>query len=183
MAAPHNPERYGELWNQNLIDATLQEMEALKDLVVVSGGWAWHFMTPPHQELKHAHDHKDVDLFTPKVYFPATVSTLKSRGFERTWTRFDQRQDSQDFYRYTKSIPDNNPLTVIIDLFVDVEGLPASITHSGYLVVNPEDLLELYKTKHSSEACFAVQIARNLLAEGINPISHPEMANYQKFMQ
>jgi hypothetical protein len=63
MAAPHKIERYGETWNAEEIAVVQAEIEAVRDFTVVSGGWAWHFMTPPHPEYKHAHDHKDADLF------------------------------------------------------------------------------------------------------------------------
>ncbi|MDY7006298.1 MAG: hypothetical protein SWX82_20845 [Cyanobacteriota bacterium] len=35
--------------------------------------------------------------------------------------------------------------------------------------------------KHSSDRCFAVRIAHQLLQQEINPVGHSEMANYQPF--
>jgi len=40
MGAPHNKDRYGELWPQHRIDANLADLEPVKDMVVLSGGWA-----------------------------------------------------------------------------------------------------------------------------------------------
>jgi len=64
MSDPHNQNRYGELWPLLRIDTGLAELEAIKLFIIVSGGWAWHFMSHSgHREYKHAHDHKDIDLF------------------------------------------------------------------------------------------------------------------------
>lgn len=54
MGAPHNPKRYGETWDPREIRVMQGELEAVRDLIVLSGGWAWHFLSPPHEELKHA---------------------------------------------------------------------------------------------------------------------------------
>ncbi|MGI4789874.1 MAG: hypothetical protein ACRYFS_13605 [Janthinobacterium lividum] len=43
MGAPHNPKRYGETWDPEHLHVLGQEIEAIKDHVVVSGGWAWHY--------------------------------------------------------------------------------------------------------------------------------------------
>lgn len=88
MAAPRNPSRYGETWPQHRIDACLAEMESVHPWVILSGGWAWHFMSPVgHTELKHAHDHKDIDLFVPPGNVATVVSTLCTKkagyGFPR----------------------------------------------------------------------------------------------------
>ena len=64
MGAPHNKNRYGELWPECRIACSLKELNPLRKLVVLSGGWAWHFLSPEgHTEYKHAHDHKDIDVF------------------------------------------------------------------------------------------------------------------------
>lgn len=64
MSAPHNKQRYGEIWPRWRIDVSLRELAPIKPWIIVSGGWAWHFMSPRnHTEYKHAHDHKDIDLF------------------------------------------------------------------------------------------------------------------------
>lgn len=187
MGKPHRPERYGETWNLGRIDATIREVEPIKGFVTLSGGWAWHLMTPRgHEELKHAHDHKDVDLFVPDYNFGVLVSLLKQHGFERCWTRFDGRDDSKDFYRYTKDVEvEGNPFQVIFDLFVgDPPQVP--IEHpdlgAGFQVVAPATLLTYYGVKHSSGECFSVQIAKKLLARGESPVQHPEMADYGQFL-
>lgn len=51
----------------------------------------------------------------------------------------------------------------------------------GFRVVEPNYLLSLYGHKHSSDLCFSVQIARRLLAQGVSPIGHPDMADYKAF--
>ncbi len=46
MSAPHNPARAKELWNETRLAVILEEITAMRDCIVLSGGWAWHFMTP-----------------------------------------------------------------------------------------------------------------------------------------
>lgn len=126
MGAPHNAKRYGETWNSAELVVMQQEIEAVQDLVVISGGWAWHFLSPPHQELKHAHDHKDADLFVTPDQVWELMARLTGRGYQRTWTRFDDQ--NQDFHRYVKMIEKNtkimektaelkSPIKIIFDVF------------------------------------------------------------------
>lgn len=181
MSAPHNPARLGELWNPNRLTVLRAEIEAVRSLVVISGGWAWHYMTPDgHAELKHAHDHKDADLFVQPDRFATLVGLLKDRGFERTWTRFDDRPGADTFYRYTKSAEEaNGAVKVMLDVFV--EEVPF-VQVGEVRVVEPKYLLSLYGTKHSSDLCFSVRIARKLLAAGENPVWHSSMADYKEFV-
>lgn len=181
MAAPHNASRLGENWNPVRLIVMLEEIEAVREYVTLSGGWAWHFMTPPgHAELKHAHDHKDADLFVEPENFGTLVALLKSRGFERTWTRFDDAPGSEVFYRYTKMV-ERGGETVKVMLDVFAETIPF-VESQGYRVVEPSHLLSLYGKKHSSDLCFSVQIARRLVAQGVSPVGHPEMADYSEFL-
>jgi len=179
MAAPHNIKRYGETWNADEIAILAGEIDALKELVIVSGGWAWHFMSPPHVELKHAHDHKDVDLFVAPERMWELMAILTERGYDKTWTRFDGQSD--DFHRYMKTADGAKPVKVILDVFTG--DLPSANTPSDVRVVQPEALLPLYGVKHSSEQCFSVQIARKLVARGIDPNGRPEMADFGEFLR
>ena len=43
MGANHNTKRYGELWPDYRIELGLKILEKLKQWIIVSGGWAWHF--------------------------------------------------------------------------------------------------------------------------------------------
>ncbi|MEM6719829.1 MAG: hypothetical protein AAF611_10960 [Bacteroidota bacterium] len=64
MGAPHNKKRHGEVWPKERISLSLLELQFLREFVILSGGWAWHFLLPAnHTEYKHAHDHKDIDVF------------------------------------------------------------------------------------------------------------------------
>ena len=182
MAAPHNPNRIGEEWNPIHIKTMLVEIEAIREYVKLSGGWAWHLMSEPgHPELKHAHDHKDADLFVEPTRFGELVALLKTRGFEKTWTRFDGTPGSETFYRYSKFVEaDGERVKIIFDLFA--ESVPFVLAQ-GYRVVEPNYLLSLYGHKHSSDLCFSVQIARRLIAEGQNPAGHPAMSDFKNFMK
>jgi len=167
MSAPHNPERYGETWPQYKIDWTLAAIEPLQPYVVVSGGYAWHFMSPEgHPEYKHAHDHKDVDLYLPKANIATVMGMLSGMGFEKVRTKYD---DNPDFRRYEMVMDDgsNRPFRITLDLFDgDVESIE---TPSGWRVVRPDVLLTFYKTHHSSGSCWAVQSASILLDKGEAP--------------
>lgn len=177
----HNPKRLGELWDKTRLDVILDEINAISDKVVLSGGWAWHFMTPEnHIEYKHAHDHKDVDIFVKPENFAELITQLKQRGYDKTWTRFDRLPGSETFSRYTKIVQlDRETIKVILDVFV---GNVPTVNVRIFTLVEPKFLLSLYGVKHSSDRCFAVKIASELLQQGINPIGHSEMANYQPFL-
>ena len=155
-----------KLWNQNNIDVHLEELSAIKDKVLISGGYAWHLMSPPHEETRDLHDHKDVDILVRPNDFQEVVVRLKDRGFQKVWTKYDGI--SKDFYRYTKF----DDVKTIIDLFV--EDAP-SIEIDGFNIVEPKTLLSFYKSKHTSEYCIAVQAARRLVAEGIDPTMRKEL--------
>jgi len=155
MGDPHNPKRIGETWNQERIDLQLKEIDSFKDLAVLSGGWAWHFMSPTHEELKILHDHKDIDIFVTPSDFETFRTRLIERGYERTHTKYDD--PSGDFYRFVKRI---DGWKIVIDAFLQtVQWIEAK----GYRVVEPNLLLSYYGVKHTSEECIAVQAARKLL--------------------
>jgi hypothetical protein len=175
MGDPHNPARYGELWPQYKIDAYLEALLPFQSLVVFSGGWAWHFMSPKgHPEYKHAHDHKDADWMVPPSNVGTVVGMLKGRGFNKVHTRFDRLPSEEEFRRYEKVMDDgvNPPFRITIDFFV--RDVPVRVI-DGWMVVEPVILLTFYSTFHSSKACFAVQAAKRLLDAGIDPQGRPEL--------
>lgn len=176
MAAPHNKNRYGELWPDYRIDYPLQELDILRDQIILSGGWAWHFMSPlGHKEYKHAHDHKDIDIFVLPENVAGVVATLKSRRFEKVWTKYDRHDSDEDFRRYEKHVDldSDRALRITIDFFVDAD-IPYREVR-GWNVVEPEHLLSLYSNIHSSDKCFAVQAALKLLEQGIDPVDREEL--------
>lgn len=168
MGDPHNPKRAGEVWDQDRINVQLGELEAIKDLVVLSGGWAWHFMSPPgHKEIKTQHDHKDVDIFVKPGQFEELRLRLVLRGFQRQRTQYDN--PSGDFYRFTLYYDGGK---VVYDVFL--EDVPF-IEVDGFKVVEPNKLISLYGIKHTSEQCLAVQAARKLLKNNISPVGRKEL--------
>ena len=176
MGDPHRKDRYGEVWPQERIDAYLEVLERLKAHVVISGGWAWHFMSPPdHTEYKHAHDHKDVDLFVdPRaIHLGTVIHLLMEMGFERVPCRWT----SEDFWRYEKHVKRGaKRYKLTIDFFLDTVGVPQRLVAGGWRVVSPDWLLSMYSQKHTSRECFAVTAARRLLGDGIDPVDHPSLA-------
>jgi len=42
----HNPARYGEIYEPQHIKNQIEELEKIKPWIILSGGWAWHFMSP-----------------------------------------------------------------------------------------------------------------------------------------
>lgn len=176
MADPHNKARYGELWPQEKIDCCLNELKAIKSLVIFSGGWAWHFMSPiGHAELKHAHDHKDIDIFVPTGNVGIVINILMANGFKKANTVYDGLKNNADFRRYEKNI---DKIRIIIDFFVrkDIEFIEVD----GWKIVEPKQLLSFYKTIHSSDNCFAVKAAANLVNQGINPVGRKELVEIPK---
>jgi hypothetical protein len=171
MGDPRNPARATELWNPVRYQVLLDEVTALRDVCTLSGGWAWHFMSPPHEELKVHHDHRDIDLFVKPPELPTAIQRLTERGYRHVWSRFDARSKDK-FYRYEKRVETSESVKVIIDLFVEDI---ASIERNGFKLVEPKTLLSLYKRVHSTNDCTAVQNARRLIEKGIDPVGRPEM--------
>ncbi|MDM8552090.1 hypothetical protein QUF72_18545 [Desulfobacterales bacterium HSG2] len=176
MGNLHNKERYGEVWPQYRIDACKKELEKIKPYVTLSGGWAWHFMSPlNHTEYKHSHDHKDIDLFVEPENIAVVVSLLKSRGFKKVWTKYDKLPSSEDFRRYEKRhfFKDGSSVKITIDFFVRSDVPIREI--DGWRLTEPSFLLSLYGRIHSSDNCFAVKAASKLIHSGIDPVGRREL--------
>ena len=107
MGDPHNPARIGELWNPQRWHVLSTEIDAVREFGALSGGWAWHYMSPPHQEEKHLHDHRDIDLHVFPERFAELVNALTDRGYNRQRTRFDN--PSGEFIRFEKYVTDSCP--------------------------------------------------------------------------
>ena len=173
MADPHNKKRYGETWDSLVINNYLIELEPLKGIIILSGGWAWHFMSPPgHIELKHAHDHKDVDIFVSPQNVTVVIEKLFEQGFKKVPTRFDRLKNNSDFRCYEKEM---NGKKLIIDFFVGKDIQIRKI--DGWQIVDPKQLLTFYKNIHSSDNCFAVKAATDLIKKGIDPIGRKELVH------
>jgi len=164
-------------WHYQKLQAQQMTLDSVRDYVVVSGGLAWHIMSPPHEENKYIHDHKDVDLFVIPEHFATVISILKAGGFTKYWTKYDGI--TPNFYRYGLSAdipfrdkPGSKRVKVLLDLFV--ENVP-SIRFGGYAVVEPKYMLTLYGVKHASDYCWAVQQAKRLVARGISPEGRQEL--------
>jgi hypothetical protein len=164
-------------WHQQKLHAQLMTVGLIKEHAVVSGGLAWHIMSPPHEENKYIHDHKDVDLFIHPNDFGQAIQKLKEAGFRRYWTKYDGI--TPNFYRYGlssdipfKDKPGSKRVKVLLDLFV--ENVPFRVV-GGYKVVEPKYLLSLYGVKHASDYCWAVQAAKKLVAKGIDPVGRQEL--------
>ena len=167
------------MWKTAKLEAQISAVEMVKDCVVVSGGLAWHFMSPEHEESKTIHDHKDVDLFVIPEKWPEVVSKLKANGFTRYFTKYDTT--TPGFYRYGKTEeyrPEGRSfevlphVKVLLDLFL--ERVPTIIV-GGFNVVGPTHLLSLYETTHSSKDCVSVKAAKILVSRGIDPVGRPEL--------
>ena len=198
MGDPPNPARADEQWDPYRVGVLAREIDSIRAYGVISGGWAWHLMSPPHRERKHLHDHRDVDMFVFPASFSTLVVDLKQRGYTRAWTRFDD--PSREFIRYERHVADACPrcfvgaisgepascascggrwpispctnVKVILDLFVqEVE----HIEIDEYRVVEPRTLLGFYGHKHGSDQCVAVQGARALVAAGLPVIGSPAL--------
>jgi hypothetical protein len=164
----HNPERYGEIYTHNM-DFQFSTLERLKPWIIISGGFAWHFISPPHVEYKHLHDHKDIDIFVSPENFTRVQLDLTEHNFYRMKTKYD----SKDFIRYER-ILDKDLMTerkLVIDMF---KGEPPSIEVKGWKLVDPNHLLSLYSV-HQSDHCVAVKASRELIKKGIDIIDNEEL--------
>jgi hypothetical protein len=156
-------------WKQEKLLEQLDVAKALGNRVVVSGGLAWHIMSPPHVESKIVHDHSDIDLFAIPTYSAEVFTLLKDMGFNRYWTKYA----TKNFYRYGRTATRGSKrVKILIDLFI--EYVPYIVV-DGFQVVEPAFLLELYKTTHSSKNCTAVKNATILVRKGIDPVGRMEL--------
>jgi hypothetical protein len=178
MGDPRNPARRYETWDSDKVSIMEQQIRdlVLGQAVAVSGGWAWHFMSPEHTEYKLLHDHKDVDILADPEYVGEFVEKLQSKDYEKVWTKYD-RLSSGRFYRYEKHVFKNEQyIKVQIDLFL--EKVPYIIA-AGNRVVEPTTLLGFYdKKQHTTDDCVAVKAARELVKKGISPLGHPELIKF-----
>ncbi|TPN86942.1 hypothetical protein [Aquimarina algicola] len=175
MGAPHNIKRYGETWPQYRIEYSLKELELFKNIVVLSGGWAWHFLSPEgHTEYKHAHDHKDIDMFVHPRDVAEVMSIMIQNGYKKVWTRYDTLPSTENFRRYEKIITrsDHKSFRITIDFFV--REVPYRKV-KGWNIIEPSFLLTLYNNIHSSDKCWAVQAALTLLKKQIDPLDREEL--------
>jgi len=169
MGDPHREDRYGEVWPAYRITTVMPGLEALRPFVTISGGWAWHFLSPVgHDEFKHAHDHKDVDLFVPKANVGAVMGILAAQGFAKATTKYDRLPSPEEFRRYERTAEvaehPGGSLRLTIDFFVGDH--PTLVTPEGWQVVRPDVLLSFYGKVHDSDKCWAVQAASRLLENG-----------------
>ncbi|WP_108805209.1 hypothetical protein [Aquimarina sp. Aq107] len=181
MGAPHNKKRYGELWPSYRIQYALAVLAPLKELVILSGGWAWHFLSPVgHAEYKHAHDHKDIDLFVDPKNVAEVMNILLENDFQKVWTRYDKLPSDENFRRYEKTviIEDEKSVRITIDFFVKAN-IPVRNT-KGWTIVEPSYLLGLYSNIHSSDKCWAVQATIKLLDQNIDPLDREELVTIPK---
>ena len=163
MGDPHNKKRYGELADFERIFLGLTELTSLKHFVTVSGGWAWHFLSPKnHKELKHAHDHKDIDIFVEPKNVGTVISLLMDNDFVKVATQYDKKPNNFDFRRYEKTVRGKK---ITIDFFVRT--VPHRMVE-GFRIVEPKFLLALYGDIHTSDKCFAVMAATKLIEQGID---------------
>lgn len=161
----HNPARYGETYDANWINLQIEVLENIKPWITLSGGWAWHFISPPHIEYKHIHDHKDIDIFVLPENFTTVQLTLESIGFSRMKTKYD----NNNFIRYENT---QNEKKIVIDMFK--KDVP-SITVKSWTVVDPNYLITLYSTVHQSDHCVAFKNAKELLSKKIDIINNQEL--------
>jgi hypothetical protein len=170
MGDPRNPARVKELWDPHRLKVMDLEIMTLTPKAALSGGWAWHYMSPrPHDEYKLLHDHKDIDLFIEPYMAGEFIGDLKRMGYKKTTTIYDN--PSGQFIRYQKHV---QGVKIIIDLFM--EKVPTTTVFNAVRVVKPETLLSFYSLKkHTTDDCVAVQAARKLIEKGIDPIGREEL--------
>jgi hypothetical protein len=55
-----------------------------------------------------------------------------------------------------------------------------TVETNGFMVVKPDVLLSFYRNIHSSDKCWAVMAAKDLLEKGIDPVGHPRLSEIPK---
>lgn len=177
MGDPRNPTRVDEKWDAHRLSVMDLEIRSyLCEVGVLSGGWAWHYMSPPHEEFKLLHDHKDIDLFIRPDIAGTIIAGLKANGYESIWTQYDD--PSGQFQRVVQHI---DGVKIIIDLFV--EEVPYILLSDNIRVVEPIKLLSYYSLKkHTTDDCVAVIAARRLLKEGKNIPKSKELIDRTLFV-
>lgn len=170
MGDPRNPARIREKWDAHRVEVMDLEIRTfLCTKGILSGGWAWHYMSPPHEEYKLLHDHKDIDLFVSPHATPKTIWDMKDNGYKRIWTQYDD--PSSNFVRFEKY---EDGVKIIIDLFT--ANVPYLDLGDDIRVVEPPTLLSYYKAKkHTTDDCVAVIEARKLLDKGEYPLRRQEL--------
>ncbi|MDR6921583.1 hypothetical protein [Chryseobacterium sp. 2987] len=133
-----------------------------------------------HPEYKHAHGHKDIDVFVIKENVAEVVMILQQNGFQKVWTRYDHLPSKENFRRYEKTVELESDQfhRITIDFFErnDLE----TIETNGFAVVKPDVLLSFYRNIHSSDKCWAVMAAKELLQKGTDPVGHPLLSKIPK---
>ena len=174
MGDPRNPARRDEKWDPARVGALESQLRLLfgpSELRAgISGGWAWHFMSPPHEEYKLLHDHKDVDVIIPPEMAGVLIPRLQEHGYKKQWTQYD----SNKFHRYEKHVSAGAPVKVQIDLFLE-PGIEL-IRYADMWLIEPKTLLGFYDRKqHTTDDCVAVKAARKLIKTGTMPMGRPEL--------
>ena len=166
-----NPKRVDEMWDLTRVKAVDAEIKMFPSYIVLSGGWAWHYISPKHEERKILHDHKDIDMFVPPEKFQELATFLKNHDYQRIWTKYDKH--STEFYRYEKRVgSDEQSVKILIDVFL--KEVPF-ITMGIRKVVEPKTLLSFYGEVHTTDDCVAVIAAKQLLARHVNPVLRNEL--------
>lgn len=171
MKSKHNILRYGELYDQVHIKDQLEELEKIKNLIILSGGWAWHFISPEHKEYKHLHDHKDIDIFVRPVDFLMVRTILEDNEFHRIKTKYD----NNNFIRYGKI---KNNKKIIIDMFKYDKKIPYVTARENFVVVEPKYLLTLYKTIHQTQNCISIQNCLELIESNEEILNNSKMIKF-----
>jgi hypothetical protein len=182
MGDPRNPARADEKWNPKRIAAQEWEIRTLSDLIILSGGWAWHFLSPPHEELKLHHDHKDIDVFVKPEHAAELFGVFDCLGYSHVSTIYDSKPPSdhpaaklyREFQRYEYHAEwEGEHVKITFDVFI---GDLTSLEVDGIRVVDPKVLLSMYRAKaHTTDDCTAVIAARELLTKGVEILKNPEL--------
>lgn len=175
-----DPSGFSQRWNPLRLQVIEQELVAFQPYVVLSGGWAWHFLTPAgHTEYVEAHDHEDADVVVlPQQVAPLMV-LLTARGYERTQSLGVGSESDIDMNRYERVVRHHaEPVKVTLEMMVaDVPHVEAG----GFRVIEPS-LLLTHAPPYGSRACLSARIARELVARGETVAGHPAMAEYGRFL-
>ncbi|MEP1487911.1 MAG: hypothetical protein ABJK28_05755 [Algibacter sp.] len=97
---------------------------------------------------------------------------LLDQGFKKAWTKYDHIPSNENFRRYEKIdwLESGKQIRITIDFFESKTIETVKI--NGWQVVEPKTLLSFYSNIHTSDKCWAVKAALQLVQKGESPIGN-----------
>lgn len=83
----------------------MNEISMVASYGTLAGGWAWHFLSPPHQEHYSLHSHRTVEMYGTLQQTREMTAILRAAGYQY----IRMTGPGGDFQRFEKYIQDACP--------------------------------------------------------------------------